>query len=417
MKRKSYRICALLVLLLSVLTLYGGGCDDGMVQFRPKLFVKVFGSGYVTSDPDGIDCGYFFRYRCNDYFDYGQVVTLTATPSAGYEFDRWGGDCSGVSEKTTVTMPTESEYKGGDHDLDCIATFTPLDVTTTTTVESTTTTSCNVLWDEVALYIEVIGSGTVTSNTGGINCPPICCETIGVDEVVTLTAAPDSGWKFYSWGGDCSGTSEKVISLIMNAEKNCSATFTPLDSTTTTVESTTTTTCTKVSLGDDDGTAENTFTNGPTDCVLAYVAKSFTLPDSCGLSEIKLWLTSTGDGGDYRFTVWTDPTGGSPDDANIVWQSDVQTARPPVWPDGDWFTVPLNGVLPSVDLDSWVIGVELLSDNMNTLSFTWVGMDDSTGTDANSWGYCKNQTGWKSLEGWGVDDYTLMIRVTACCPE
>ena len=182
-----------------------------------------------------------------------------------------------------------------------------------------------------------------------------------------------------------------------------------------------------MSLRNDDGTAENTFTNGSSDCGLAYVAQAFPLDlssslsefisDSCYLSEIELWLTRTGDGGDYRLTVWTDPTGGSPDDADIVWQSEVQTTQLPEWPDGKWVSVPINGDIDPIESGSWVIGVELLSDNVSTLSFTWVGIDDSIGTDPDCWGYCENQGGWKSLEGWGVDDYTLMIRGTTCYAE
>lgn len=211
-------------------------------------------------------------------------------------------------------------------------------------------------------------------------------------------------------------------------EKTGSKRVSKIDTVTITcLPTTTTTTCTKVSLGNDDGTAENSFTNGPTDCGLAYVAQAFSLnlpyslseftSDSCYLSEIELWLTRTGNGGDYRLTVWTDHTGGSPDDADIVWQSEVQTVQLPEWPDGEWVSVPIDGGIDPIESGSWVIGVELLSDNMSTFSFTWVGMDDSTRTDPDSWGFCENQGGWKSLEGWGVLGYTLMIRGAACCPD
>ena len=75
----------------------------------------------------------------------------------------------------------------------------------------------------------------------------------------------------------------------MNAEKHCTATITAIGgTTTTTMASTTTTTCREVSLKNDDGTTENTFTNGPTDCGRAYVTKSFTLSDSYFIDEIEL---------------------------------------------------------------------------------------------------------------------------------
>lgn len=46
------------------------------------------------------------------------------------------------------------------------------------------------------------GSGTVTSDPAGINCPGTCSASIPA--FVTLTAAPAS--KFIGWGGACSGT-------------------------------------------------------------------------------------------------------------------------------------------------------------------------------------------------------------------
>jgi hypothetical protein len=46
------------------------------------------GAGPVTSNPAGIDCG----ADCLESFNYGVVVTLTATPNAGYVFAGWSGD-------------------------------------------------------------------------------------------------------------------------------------------------------------------------------------------------------------------------------------------------------------------------------------------------------------------------------------
>jgi uncharacterized repeat protein (TIGR02543 family) len=57
------------------------------------------GSGTVTSDPAGIDCG----ADCEEGYEAGTPVSLTATPDEGSVFDGWSGDCSGTGS-CEVTM-------------------------------------------------------------------------------------------------------------------------------------------------------------------------------------------------------------------------------------------------------------------------------------------------------------------------
>ena len=69
-----------------------------------------YGIGDVVSSPSGINCG-------NDCIeDYGPEtdVTLTATPSTGYIFSGWSGDCSSNASTITIKMTTSKE---------CTATF------------------------------------------------------------------------------------------------------------------------------------------------------------------------------------------------------------------------------------------------------------------------------------------------------
>jgi hypothetical protein len=55
------------------------------------LNVGVSGNGSVTSSPAGINCGSV----CTMNYASGTAVTLTATPTGGATFNRWGGACTG----------------------------------------------------------------------------------------------------------------------------------------------------------------------------------------------------------------------------------------------------------------------------------------------------------------------------------
>ena len=56
------------------------------------LTITIQGSGTVTKVPD------------LPSYTYGQVVNLTANPAAGWVFNHWGGDLSGSTNPTTITM-------------------------------------------------------------------------------------------------------------------------------------------------------------------------------------------------------------------------------------------------------------------------------------------------------------------------
>src|SRR5215471_19184269 len=62
------------------------------------------GTGTVTSDPAGIDCG----TACQSVFHGGLLVTLTATPAAGSVFSGWSDPSCGM--RTTCGLRLESDF-------------------------------------------------------------------------------------------------------------------------------------------------------------------------------------------------------------------------------------------------------------------------------------------------------------------
>jgi uncharacterized repeat protein (TIGR01451 family) len=69
------------------------------------------------------------------------------------------------------------------------------------------------------------GTGTVTSDLGGINCPGLCSTSLAMGTSVSLTATAASGFTFSGWSGACSGSD--VCTLTMDANRNATATFVP----------------------------------------------------------------------------------------------------------------------------------------------------------------------------------------------
>ena len=71
---------------------------------QQELTVAVNGDGNVTSDPAGIDC----PGDCDETFDHGTMVTLTATADADSAFSGWSGACSGTAD-CVVTMDSAQD--------------------------------------------------------------------------------------------------------------------------------------------------------------------------------------------------------------------------------------------------------------------------------------------------------------------
>jgi Divergent InlB B-repeat domain len=154
-----------------------------------QLTVSKSGSGTVTSNPSGINCG----ATCSALYDQGTQVTLSATPASGYRFSGWSGaGCSGTGS-CVVTMDAAKSVT---------ANFIP----------------------QQQLTVSKNGSGTVTSSPSGINCGATCSALYDQGTTVTLSASPAAGWHFEGWSGEgCSGTGNCQVT--MDAARNVTAAF------------------------------------------------------------------------------------------------------------------------------------------------------------------------------------------------
>jgi uncharacterized repeat protein (TIGR02543 family) len=116
-------------------------------------------------------------------FDAGSVVTLTATPDPGWRFDAWSGDLSGSTNPATLSMDAAKTV-------------------TATFVET------------FELSVSSVGDGGVNPASGSFDA----------GSVITLTATPDSGWRFDAWSGDVTGVANPET-LTMDADKTVTVTF------------------------------------------------------------------------------------------------------------------------------------------------------------------------------------------------
>jgi alpha-tubulin suppressor-like RCC1 family protein len=162
-----------------------------LITFPVTVSRAGSGTGTVTSNPAGINCG----TDCSEPYVSGSSVTLTAVAASGSILTGWTG-CNTASGATcTVTVSSARAVT---------ATFARV---YTLTVQKSG-----------------LGSGTVTSSPAGISCGSNCSASFISGTTVTLTATPGMLTVFTGWSG-CDSTSGNACTVNMNAARSVTASF------------------------------------------------------------------------------------------------------------------------------------------------------------------------------------------------
>jgi hypothetical protein len=216
------------------------------VQNGYSLTVSTVGSGIVSKSPDKAS------------YNLGDVVALTATPSAGWSFGGWSGDFSSstnpisvivngttsatatftqieytleastVGSGSVVKAPSQSTYHYGDvvqltatpvvgwsfssWSGDFSSSLNPVSVT----INGSTSVTATFVQNAYALTVSTVGGGSVNKS------PDQASYNLG--DVVTLTATPSPGWSFSGWSGTFS-SSVNPVSVTVNGTASVTATF------------------------------------------------------------------------------------------------------------------------------------------------------------------------------------------------
>jgi hypothetical protein len=151
------------------------------------------GSGSLTSDPAGVNCG----PTCSAFFPSGTVVTLTASPSTGSLFVRWSGACAGTASTCTVTM---SQARNVGAQFRAIPSY------------------------RLTVSKRGAGAGSIVSSPPGIDCGVTCSALFTSGTIVTLTESPSAGSVFAGWSGACTGTATSCT-VTMSQARTVTARF------------------------------------------------------------------------------------------------------------------------------------------------------------------------------------------------
>ena len=123
-------------------------------------------------------------------YESGSTATISATPSAEYEFNGWTGSATGPNQSISLIMDANKSL------------------------------TANFIKKQYALTITIQGEGTVSENVikAGV------ATDYNSGSIIELTANPSAEWVFSEWKGDLSGT-DNPKQITIDGAKNVTAVF------------------------------------------------------------------------------------------------------------------------------------------------------------------------------------------------
>ncbi|MET0553422.1 MAG: ELWxxDGT repeat protein [Vicinamibacteria bacterium] len=158
------------------------------------------GAGSVTASPSGTICALTppaATTQCQGDHAHGTIVTLTASPAAGFYFTGWSGACTGTAPTCSISMSSAQQVTaafGGSPVLTLQIDASPGGMG--------------------SVRVDPPDTLCTASTPTGIEA---CNYQHSYGELVTLTALPPEGWMFAGWSATgCSGVGPCTVTMSQN---------------------------------------------------------------------------------------------------------------------------------------------------------------------------------------------------------
>ena len=167
-----------------------------VANFSPimhQVTLRASSGGLIANGDQSLVCS---ESTCTFDFAEGSLLGLTTLAKSGYQFESWGGACSGTG---TCSLEVKQDM----------------------------TVSANFSSILHTLTVSVSEGGSVSSLAADLNCSAGVCSTqVQEGKKITLSALSSNAYDFESWSGQCAGSGADC-SIIVESDVGLSASFSP----------------------------------------------------------------------------------------------------------------------------------------------------------------------------------------------